>query len=111
MEFSDLYSYESGLSETEIRAKRIEKLKKNEYQLMYLAAYICIADILFQSIRFSSKIDRLQFFASAYNYGFDQNIQKINNWQRIAAFPARSLKQTFPYALVASDFYNSLCKP
>ncbi|MEZ5057000.1 MAG: hypothetical protein R2879_08180 [Saprospiraceae bacterium] len=70
-----------------IRAERLERLKSVEWQLNYLFAFYEVLELVFQDEAFCSEEEKIAFFASAYNTGFDVDRNFIRKWQTEKAFP------------------------
>lgn len=64
-------SYEQNNEEL-IREKRVERLQDNEWQLVYLTAFICICNETYKKKAFVSDKEKLQWYATIYNAGFDK---------------------------------------
>jgi hypothetical protein len=71
----------------EKRRLRVERLKNIEWQLRYAVAYWCICEEVFKEENFDTKEAKIKFFATAYNFGFDRDVNKIKRWTTIKAFP------------------------
>ncbi len=95
--------------EEEVREKRIERLQDNEWQLVYLTAFIVICNETYKQKAFVSEQEKLQWFATIYNAGFDKTeacmSQKIKqeNFYLQQGMPDKKFK----YAAIASWYYNN----
>jgi hypothetical protein len=61
-----------------IREKRVERLQDNEWQLVYLTAFICICNEINKQKQFLSKQEKLQWYSTMYNAGFDKTNEYIS---------------------------------
>ena len=75
------------LSEKEKRQLRLKQLKSVEGQLKYAAAFYTIVSQRSRNIRFETRKQKVNFFASAFNFGFDKEQSQIWNWSKQEAFP------------------------
>lgn len=103
-----LISYAGIDDESEIRVQRIERLKSEYWQQIYL---ICFYDIMEQ--RHEAKrmniSEKVAFYASAYNYGYNSSVSKIEDWMDHISFPGRMGESIVSYSDVAADFLKILC--
>jgi hypothetical protein len=92
-----------------IREKRIERLRDNQWQLVYLTAFICICNETYEQKQFTSKQEKLQWYATIYNAGFDKKdtyiYQKIKeeNFYLQQGMPNKKFK----YAAIVAWYYNN----
>ena len=95
-------------NEEEIRRQRVERLQDEEWQLIYLTAFICICNETYKDKRFTSDFEKLQWYATLYNAGFDRSatyiIQKIKeeNFYLQQQMPGKKFK----YAAIAGWYYR-----
>ena len=89
------------------RKLRLNRLKKIDWQLTYLHAFIAICDHKFKSFKFDSSIEKLQFFAACYNIGFHNKYQTIQQNATKNTFPngPKYLGTQFCYASIACAYY------
>ena len=89
------------------RKLRLSRLKKIDWQLTYLHAFIAICDHKFKSFKFDSSIEKLQFFAACYNIGFHNKYQTIQQNATKNTFPngPKYLGTQFCYASIACAYY------
>ena len=90
-------------AQTEIRAERIERMKSEEWQQIYL---ICCYEILEAKYvaKFTDTRKKISFYAAAYNYGFNSTQAEIGNWQKKISFPGRGEKSIISYSELAIAF-------
>ncbi len=98
----------ADLSPREIRIFRLEQLSQPHIQFEYLCAYYLIMEKRFPD--WNNKKDKIRFFASAYNYGYDKDEDKIRTWMKIKSFPygSRFNFTQDAYADVAFYIFNQL---
>ncbi len=94
----------------ETRKIRISRLKDPNWQLTYLCAFSAYMDYKYRNVSFKTKKDKLLFYASAYNTGFDKPFKEIEKYISKRFFPngASELDNNFSYACVALLFYDKL---
>ncbi len=94
----------------EIRKKRIYRLKDPTWQIIYLCAFCSYMDLKFSNLSFNSKREKILFYASAYNTGFDKPYKEIVKFINKRFFPngKSNTENNFSYAAVALMFYDKL---
>lgn len=101
-------TYEETDAES-IRLQRVQRLQDDDWQLIYLTAFISVCDKLYASKAFNSEHKKLQWYATVYNAGFDKTdiyiTQKIDqeNFYLQQGMPGKK----FRYAAIAKWFYNT----
>lgn len=90
----------------EKREKRINNLKSKVFQLNYISAFYDLIITKFD-LNDMTNNDKIIFFASAYNYGFDNSKNEIIEKQKLELFPYGSKYpgKQYSYTDVALDFY------
>lgn len=103
--FSDVWKF-NETEETEIRQKRISRMKTLKWQLRYLRAFYAIMTYKFPS-QLTQTDHKIRFMAAAYNRGFDKTETEITRWSKVDAFPhgARYTGKQYNYADIAYYFY------
>lgn len=101
-------SYETNDLET-IRKQRVERLQDEDWQLIYLTAFVCICQQLYAKHSFSSAIEKLQWYATVYNAGFDKSSVYISQKMEQSNFylSQQMPGKKFKYAALASWYYNN----
>jgi thiol-disulfide isomerase/thioredoxin len=96
----------SDKNEKKMRQERLRRLKDLTWQLQYLQAFYTIVHHKFQK-NFATLSDKIRFFATAYNRGFDQPVAEIDKWLTIRAFPygLKYRGTQYIYSEIALDFY------
>ncbi|MBI4648608.1 MAG: hypothetical protein HY738_18990, partial [Bacteroidia bacterium] len=97
-----------GDSQPKIRAERIARLKILKWELIYIC---CFADIIaskFPNVQQKEQKEKIKFFASAYNHGFDTSSNEIINWIDAKYFPfgQSATCVQYSYCDIAYDFYE-----
>lgn len=97
-----------GKTDKECRKERIERLKQFAWQLRYAHVYWLVAKDKFKNRVFKSPKERVRFFATAYNYGFNRPETEIEAWQKKKAFPfgTQYKAEQVGYADLAIEFYE-----
>lgn len=67
----------AATSETNIRQERLERLQDEHWQLVYLTAFTAICNSIYADQPFSSREEKLQWYATVYNAGFDKPVAYI----------------------------------
>jgi hypothetical protein len=102
------YFHYSSKKETEIRKERVKRLKSFNWQLKYAEAFYLIINYKYNTENMSNE-ERIEFFASAYNSGFnktkEQIIKNIDNeyFPYGTSYPAKQ----YSYSKVVSFFYTN----
>ncbi len=63
----------STADETTIRLQRVERLQDEHWQLVYLTAFIAICNKIYADQPFVSTSEKLQWYATVYNAGFNHS--------------------------------------
>lgn len=104
----DLAAYPEGSGEAARRARRLERLLDEDWQLRYLAAFDLVARRLHDLAGLDEE-SRLRFLAAAYNCGFDSPRERILAAESWTLFPGRGGYGGRPpvsYVEVAADFHR-----
>lgn len=94
--------------EEAIRQQRVDRLQDEDWQMVYLTAFICICNKTYANKNFISATEKLQWYATVYNAGFDKtdsfisNKIKQDNFYLSQNMPGKKFK----YAAIAAWFYN-----
>ena len=75
-------------TDKEKRKIRLERLKNNKWQIIYLHAFISICDNRFKDTNYKNENDKLTIYATAYNSGFYTTAENLIK---------KSTKKCFPY--------------
>jgi hypothetical protein len=95
--------------EEDLREKRIERLQDNEWQLVYLTSFICICNEIYKQMQFKSEEEKLQWYATIYNAGFDKTNEYISKKIKQEHFylDQGMPDKKFKYAAIASWYYSN----
>jgi hypothetical protein len=99
-------SYAESTNEL-IRRSRVNRLEDEDWQLVYLSAFIAICNELYKHKQFKSDVEKLQWYATLYNAGFEKseayiaNIIDQHNFYLEEGMPEKKFK----YAAVAAWYY------
>jgi hypothetical protein len=93
--------------EESIREKRVERLQDDEWQLVYLTAFICICNETYKQKQFISEQEKLQWYATIYNAGFDKEEYYISKKIKQENFYLQQgmPDKKFKYAAIASWYF------
>ena len=96
----------------EARTLRLERMKQLAWQLRYAHVYWLVAMDRFKDRKFESVRERVRFFATAYNYGFEKPEKDVEAWQKKAAFPfgSKSKVKQVSFGNLAVEFYENFSK-
>ena len=64
-------NYDSDNAE-EIRRQRVNRLMDAEWQMIYLTAFTALCNEIYTNKKFGSNLEKLQWYATVYNAGFDR---------------------------------------
>lgn len=91
-----------------IRAQRVGRLQDDDWQLVYLTAFVCICNKTYRQKIFANETEKLQWYATVYNAGFDKTDEYIakkitqENFYLQQNMPGKK----FRYAAIAGWFFN-----
>lgn len=94
--------------EESIRSLRLKRLLDEDWQMIYLTAFTALCDTIYKHRSFSSVSEKLQWYATVYNAGFNRGDAVIekkateNNFYLEQQMPGRKFK----YAAIATWFYH-----
>jgi hypothetical protein len=92
----------------DVRMERVERLQDQDYQLVYLTAFVAICNQLYQHRSFANETEKLQWYATVYNAGFDKPDSYIaakikqDNFYMQQGMPEKK----FRYAAVAGWYFD-----
>ena len=91
----------------EARVTRIERLEQLDWQITYLKIFLEIMKQRTATISFQNNTEKLKYFSTAYNLGFEKSKIQIENNLYSKQFPHfGSLR--FNYSEVSIEFYDHL---
>lgn len=74
---SGFLSFKNLQDHKEVRNRRVERLENQIWQCNYLAAFYKICEKKFRSLKFQNESEKLRFFATAYNTGYQKPVSEI----------------------------------
>lgn len=107
--YLSITSYKSR-SLQEIRTERLERMKTPKWQITYANCFYNIVNIKFQLETFKTIEDKIAFYATAYNHGFNCSKEEIHKWMKIKSFPngVNYSEPSYSYANISVYFYRNL---
>jgi hypothetical protein len=105
--FADVLNYPSTLSAMEIRKTRVARMQNFETQIAYAQVFLLVCNTKFKEECFVNNPEKIKFFAAAYNFGFDKDVNDIKKWTTKKAFPygVNYKGKQMIYSEVSADFY------
>ncbi len=96
-------------NDTKARGERARRLDSPEWQVQYLIYYIKIMDKRFSHLKWKTAEDKIRFYATAYNVGFNRNERTIKYMMtRKSRFKkSRDTRSNIRHGDVAAYFYNN----
>jgi hypothetical protein len=106
-EYDYITTYDSGSSE---RAQRITRMKSVDWQIKYVACFYDLCSDKFKAEKFATDEEKLKFFSTAYNSGFNQTAESIKKKFKNKYFPYGAGKDVdqHPYCDVAIYYFKQL---
>jgi hypothetical protein len=98
-------------TEKGIRAERVIRLKNRKWQINYLRCFYKIMEQRFKDKQFKDDIEKLSFYATAYNRGFDNTEGELMKWSSISYFPYGKYglgRTNYCYGKIACEIYSNL---
>ena len=98
----------TGTDAAAIRQQRVERMQDTDWQMVYLTAFVAICNRTYSSKRFASSIEKLQWYATVYNAGFNKSEAFISkkieqdNFYLNQQMPGKKFK----YAAIAGWYYT-----
>ncbi len=110
IKYQFMYKY-NNTNEKLIRQDRITRLQNFDWQTFYLSAFCDVLTERFPKLTKLSIAEKLEFYASAYNLGFQSSESAINEHIQIKSFPygKHLLVPQYAYCDVALDYYKNYC--
>jgi hypothetical protein len=97
----------SSVSENGKRSIIISELENSKSQLLYVATIVKILNKTFRNYKWESDLDKLKFYAAAYNSGFSNSEAYIRKQMNAATFHTGLIKsdQLYSYAEIAAFYF------
>jgi hypothetical protein len=94
----------------EIRKKRLDRIKTINWQMFYLNCFYSMMEMKFSDEIFRTTEEKVRFYATAYNHGYNCSASEIRKWQNIKTFPHgyKSKKKNYSYADISAYFYQQI---
>lgn len=99
----------SSISENEKRSIIVSELEDPKTQLLYVAAIVKILNKRFRNYKWDSDLDKLKFYAAAYNGGFSNSEAYIRKQMHTTSFHTGLIKSDkhYCYADIAAYYYQN----
>lgn len=98
----------SVTEQTQVRRERVNRLQDDDWQMVYLTAFICICEKLYAHKTFTNDTEKMQWFATVYNAGFERTDDYItkkitaSNFYLQSGMPGKK----YNYAAIAKWYYT-----
>lgn len=91
------------------RSERAKRLDSQEWQVQYLILYIKVMDKRFSHLKWKSPEDKVRFYATAFNVGFNKNERTIKYLMSRRSILKRSkdMKSKVRHGDIAAWFYEN----
>jgi hypothetical protein len=98
----------SSISEDEKRSIIVRELEDVRSQLLYVAAIVKILNQKFRDNKWDSDLDKVKFYATAYNCGFSNNEAYIRQQMNATTFHTGLIKSDnhYCYAEIAAYYFH-----
>lgn len=99
----------SSISENEKRSIIVAELEAPKMQLLYVAAIVKILNKRFRNYKWDSDLDKVRFYAAAYNVGFSNRETSIRQQMKVKSFHTGLIKSKsqYCYADVAAYYFKN----
>lgn len=106
---TDLFNVQKTVA---ARKARILRLDKSQWQLRYLILFIKIMDAKYSKFYFEDEIEKLRFYATAYNFGFRSDFSTIKKHIYSCSFHTElftnSETKYYCYSDISSYYYKNV---
>ncbi|HLN54179.1 MAG TPA: hypothetical protein VK212_10760 [Lentimicrobium sp.] len=91
------------------RSERAKRIDKPSWQVQYLILYIKIMDKRFSHIKWKTPTDKIRFYATAFNIGFNRNERAIKYFmsKRSIMRSSRDFKSKLRHGDIAAWFFEN----
>lgn len=102
-----IYTYPKKSNEKAQRLVRLQRLKNVDWQISYLCCFFDYLSAEYPTLK-EDETKMIEFYASAYNYGFKQPPESIRAWSKVKAFPyGKSYEgEQFSYCELSLHYLN-----
>lgn len=92
-----------------IRKERIERLNSFNWQFIYLNCFYDVLSEKFKDVEWQNNVEKLKFYATAYNHNFCASKQEIDKWINVRTFPygVNYKGEQYSYSDIAVYFYQN----
>lgn len=99
-----------SISENEKRSMIVSELEDPKSQLLYVVAMVKILNKRFRNYKWDNDLDKLKFYAAAYNSGFSNSETYIRQQINTTSFHTGLIKSDnhYCYADIASYFFQNM---
>jgi hypothetical protein len=110
--YNELQLAYKNTDEENTRGERVERLQDDNWQMIYLTAFILICKEQYNNKIFVTELEKLQYYATVYNAGFDNPDDYISKKIKEENFYLENdmPDKKFKYAAIATYFFNKVCK-
>jgi hypothetical protein len=109
--YNDNYQFDTCQTRS-ARAERIKRLDSEQWQAKYLTIFISLMENRHPSETWASDGEKIKFFATAYNCGYNKSKEEIdrfvNQHNFYTSFFIPDNKNLFCYSDISLDYYNSV---
>ena len=97
----------SSISENEKRAIIVKELEDSKSQLLYVVAIVKLLNKMYRNYKWNSNLDKLKFYAAAYNCGFSNSELFIRKQMVARSFHTGLIRSDnhYCYADIAAFYY------
>ncbi|MFH1321435.1 MAG: hypothetical protein ABII90_12395 [Bacteroidota bacterium] len=94
---------------TGTRRERVERLRSLTWQFIYLECFYDITSERFKDIKWRDDIEKLRFYATAYNHNFCASKEEIEKWIDAKTFPygAQYDGEQYSYSDISVYFFKN----
>lgn len=106
--YDEITKYDSGSS---VKSQRISRLKDVQWQVKYISCFYALCMEKFKSEIFKTDAEKVKFYSTAYNTGFNQTAEEIKKKFKNKFFPygpKYADVEQYPYCDVAVYYFNKL---
>lgn len=108
--YENLVTYEAN-SEKELRQIRVGRIKNFSSQIRLSLAFYDLLEEKFSVIVFQNEEEKIRFYATCYNAGFDKSIYEIEQYLTKRSFPYGAkydMNYQFNYADFSMHYYKEI---
>jgi hypothetical protein len=91
------------------RIERLERLNTLDWQLKYLTLFCAVVEYRFKNSIYKNSEDKLKFFSTAYNSGFEKSKEQLTIMEFKRFFPKIGVEK-YNYSDISVSFYKEIRK-